>query len=756
MTQTDPIATTRRILSRVRDVMAGSGEGQERLDGVVGEIAGGMGTEVCSVYVRRPGDMLELFATRGLRPDAVHHTHLRISEGLVGTIAAKARPMAFDDVRNHPDFAFRPQTGEEVFDSLMGVPILRDGRVVGVLVVQSRESRAFADEETEALETVAMVLAEMIGAGDLVSRADIGRSGDTTDAFHLPQRIEGVSLGPGLGMGVAVLHQPTFILDDVVAEDTALERKRLDAAMTEMQGALDAMLASDDLDDAGEHREILDTYRLIAEDAGWVARIEEAIESGLTAEAAVQKVQNDIRARMAGIEDDYIRERMHDFDDLAHRLLQHLLGPVRQADLPENAILVARSMGPAELLDYDRVRIKGLVLEEGSATSHAAIVARALDIPVVGRAGTVLSRLDPGDQVIVDGDGSQVLIRPGEDVLETFEENLAARAQRKAEWAMLRDKPAESLDGQRIDVRINAGLLADLGHLDEWGADGIGLYRTEIPFMVRSEFPDVEAQRKLYGRILDGVGGRPVAFRTLDLGGDKDLPYWPRSSEENPAMGWRAIRVSLDRPAVLVQQLTALIRAAAGKELRVMFPMVSEVVEFDEARKLLDDLLENAQASGAPTPTVVLAGVMLEVPALALQIEPLLERVDFVSIGSNDLLQFMFASDRNNPLLADRYDPLSPAALGFLGSVVARCDQADVPVTICGEMAGRPLECMALIGLGVRRISIPPTSVGPIKAMIRGLYIPTLEEYLHGLMSPTRRSVRSNLRAFARDHNVLI
>ena len=748
-----PSPMPRRLLARLRDVMAGGGTAQERLHGIAALIAGDMVAEVCSIYVQRAGEVLELFATQGLRPDAVHHTRLGVGEGLIGDIALSARPHALSDAQNHPKFAFRPETGEEIYQSLMGVPILRDGRVIGVLAVQNRTRRHYTDEEVETLQTVAMVLAEMVAGGEVINQDELL----PTDRL-VPVRIEGIRLNAGLGRGLAVLHQPIVNVSRLVAENADVERQRLRRAVTEMHGAIDAMLETSDVG-GGASRDILEAYRMIAEDAGWMARIEEAVDGGLTAEAAVQRVRNDVRARMSQIADPYLRERVHDMDDLADRLLRHLVGDggtAARVDLPDDVILFARAMGPAQLLDYDRERLRGLVLDEGSPTAHVSIVANALDIPVVGHARDVLDKVGEGDPVIVDGDNAQVFIRPGEDVRQTFGDSIAARELRRASYVALRDEPAETVDGTVVRLDINAGLLIDLPALDDTGADGIGLYRTEIPFLVRADIPNVAAQRTLYARIMDAAGDRPVTFRTLDIGGDKVLPDWDNADEANPAMGWRAIRVSLDHPAMLRRQLRALIRAADGRPLRIMFPMVAEVSEFDQARQLLDHEIERETERGATMPETVRVGAMIEVPALAFQLPALLARTDFVSIGSNDLLQFLFANDRGNLRNAGRYDSLSPVFLSVLRTTLDASAAASVPISLCGEMAGDPLEAMALIGLGFRSLSMAPPAIGPVKTMIRSLTLGPLVEYMQTIEGTDVHSVREQLRAFALDHGVMI
>jgi phosphotransferase system enzyme I (PtsP) len=750
------VSGTRRLLRRLRDIMAGSGTAQERLDRIVRVIAAEMVAEVCSAYIMRAGEVLELFATEGLRPEAVHRTRLRVGEGLVGVIAATARPLALADAQAHPNFAFRPETGEEIFHSLMGVPILRGGRVLGVLVVQNRSLRHYTEDEIEVLQTIAMIVAELAASGDLVNPLEIAQS---HGGGMLPARLVGVRLNAGLAIGPAVLHEPRVAVHQVVAEDADAELARLRKAVAAMREAIDELVETSLEYGVGEHHEVIETYRMFAADRGWVARIADAIRSGLTAEAAVQKVADDTRGRMMQISDPYLRERFLDLDDLANRLLQHLSGrppSAAWAELPSEFILVARAMGPAELLDYARRRIMGLVLEEGSPTAHVAIVARAFDIPVVGRVDDATNRIEAGDIVVVDGDHANVLIRPSADIQQSVATAVEARTRRRAYYDTLRSTPPVTRDGIHIRLLLNAGLLIDLAQLETTGAEGVGLFRTEFPLMVRDTFPDVEDLTKYYRQVFERAKCRPVVFRTLDIGGDKVLPYLPHLPEDNPAMGWRAIRIGLDRPAMLRQQLRALIRAAETRALFVKFPMVAEVAELDHARAIVDMELARAAREGRELPRAVKIGVMLEVPALLWQLPALCERIDFLSIGTNDLLQFLFACDRGNPQLADRYDPLSAPMLALFREVIMRTQDAGVALSMCGDMAGNPIEAMALIALGFRTLSMAATAVGPVKTMIRSLDAGAVAGYLDEIGNRPDHSLRPKLEAYARDHNIAL
>ncbi|MDP6707822.1 MAG: phosphoenolpyruvate--protein phosphotransferase, partial [Alphaproteobacteria bacterium] len=716
-------------------------------------IAQNMVAEVCSVYLIRDG-VLELFATEGLKVEAVHRTTLKIGEGLVGLVAERGRPLALSEARAHPNFAYRPETGEELFQSLMGVPILSGGREVGVLAVQNKTQRSYTEDEIEVMLTIAMVLAEMV-EGLLGAKAAAGRVGFA----ELPARLAGDVFNEGMARGTVVMHEPRVVVARHVADDVGAERERLAQGIRELRQQVDDMLRTVIAEPGGESREILEAYRMYAHDKGWVGRMQTAIDGGLTAEAAVERVQVETRTRMAEIGDPYLRERLHDLDDLSHRLLRTLTGhvgsPAFEA-LPPDAVVVARNIGPAELLDYQEGRVKALILEEGSASSHVVIVARALQIPVIGRIQRLLEFVDDGDVILVDGDHSQVFIRPGSDVESAFAQNLAVREAEVARYVAIRDLPAETRDGVAITLNMNAGLLVDLANLDGTGAEGIGLYRTELHFMVRATLPNVAAQASFYGRVLDQAGERPVVFRTLDVGGDKMLPYLTRHDEQNPAMGWRAIRLSLDRPVLLRMQLRALLRAAAGRNLNVMFPMVAEVSEFVAARALLEREMRRLESLGEALPEAIRIGTMLEVPGLAWQLPALLPLLDFISIGSNDLLQFLFASDRASPRLVNRYDVLSPPALKFLRHVVTACDEAGVPVSLCGEAAGHPIEAMALIGLGLRSISMTAAAVGPVKMMIRSLMVEDLTAFMTDLYDLPDHSCRSRLEDFARSRGVAV
>ncbi|HEV2561141.1 MAG TPA: phosphoenolpyruvate--protein phosphotransferase [Rhizomicrobium sp.] len=743
----------RILLRRLREIMAEQVSAQTRLDKLVMVIAANMVAEVCSIYLRRAGNALELFATEGLNPAAVHRTRLRAGEGLVGLVAETAEPVNLSDAPSHPAFAYRPETGEDPYRSFLGVPIVRGGQVYGVLTVQNRAARQYDEEEVEALQTVSMVLAEVVAHGALFDIAELDEPELRSDR---PRTFRGDGLSDGVAVGRVVLHEPRVRVDRMIADDPQAELDRLDGALNELRVSVDDMLDSSELDLTGESREVIEAYRLFAQDQGWQQRLRDAVRTGLTAEAAVERVQDELRLRVARADDPFLRERLHDLEDLARRLQRHLRGDGAPAELPPETILIARAMGPAELLDFPRDKLMALVLEEAAPTSHVAIVARAMGVPLVGNIEGISDTARAGDVIVVDGETGDVQLRPPPEIVAAFRVRQAVRAQRVAEIASVRDLPAVTKDGVPIKLMMNAGLLIDMPHLSETGADGVGLFRTELQFMIGETMPRLADQIGFYKAVIDAAGDKPVVFRTLDLGGDKVLPYGRQEREENPALGWRAIRIALDRPALLRYQVRALLIASAGKTLRILLPMISDVAEFNAARALIDRELERARLLGLPQPRQTLVGAMLEVPALMFMLPQILRSADFVSVGSNDLFQFVFAVDRTNPRVAKRYDALNPASLTLIRQIVHSAAEAAGDVSLCGEMAGRPLEAMALIGLGLRTLSMQPANIGPIKMMVRSLDTREVAQFVDKLCGRTDHSLRTRLAAFAAERGVVL
>jgi phosphotransferase system, enzyme I, PtsP len=743
----------RVIMRRLREIMSEPGDGQARLDKIVKQIAGVMVTEVCSIYLKRQDGSLELFATEGLKAGAVHTTRMKRGEGLVGRCAELNITVNEPEASSHPAFSYRPETGEEIYHSLLAVPIQRTGQVLGVLVVQNRAQKEYSDEDVEVLQATAMFVAEHLVSGAVAgagTAAEIGKS--------LSAVIEGEAISPGIALGHVVLHEPRIVVTKLLAEDPAEELARLDTAMATLRASLDEMFDHEHLAGAGEHREVLEAYRMFAHDKGWVRRMREAVEGGLTAEAAVERVQNGTRARMLRQNDPYWRERQRDLGDLSDRLLRILAGRITSADeptqLPPDAILVARTMGPAELLDYDRKRLRGLVIEDGSAQSHVAVVAKAIGIAAVGQARGIVERVSAGDAAIIDALTGEVHLRPSADVVAAYSDKVRFLARRQRQYRALKDVPAVTKDGARVELHMNAGLLVDMSHLRDSGADGVGLFRTELLFMLSSTLPKLERQVESYSAIVGRAGGRPVIFRTLDIGGDKVLHYLRQPQEENPAMGWRAVRMGLDRPALLRTQIRALLRGAAGHELRLMIPMVSAAHEMDEVRALVEKERAIVKNKGHEAAKRVVIGAMIEVPCLLFELDVLMKKVDFVSVGSNDLMQFMYAADRTNARVGSRYDALSPAPLKALKSLVKAARKHDVPLNLCGEMAGNPIDALALIALGFRSLSMAPASIGPIKTMILSLHAGRAAKLLDDLLKRNTHDIREELESFAKSEGI--
>ncbi|MEO9682750.1 MAG: phosphoenolpyruvate--protein phosphotransferase [Tateyamaria sp.] len=704
---------SRKLLVRLRDAMAGDTPGQARLDKITSLIADSIGTEVCSIYLFRDVETLELCATEGLNPEAVHQTRMRLGEGLVGRVARRREVVNTADAPSAPGFRYMPETGEEVFSSFLGVPVQRLGEALGVLVVQSKDAREYSADEIYGLEVVAMVLAEMTELG-----AFVGEGGGMGQRHSQPSMLRGTVAQEGVAEGHIWLHEPRVVVANPIADDPHHELIRLNEAVEELRVGVDKMLTLASADK--EQAEVLEAYRMFANSKGWMRRMEEDISRGLSAEAAVEKEQSLARARMGKAGDNYLRERLADLDDLSNRLLRILTGQGQDtgAEMPADPILVARNIGPAELLDYGR-SLKGIVLEAGSVGSHAAIVARALAIPLIVHADRATLESLNGDHVLVDGEQGIVHLRPDDTVVSAFRDKMAMQAAAAERYVSIRDKSAKTLCGEVVSLHMNAGLMADLPSLEGSGAEGVGLFRTELQFLVRNKMPKRSELSALYTRVLDAAQGKPVVFRTLDIGSDKVLPYMKPNDEPNPALGWRAIRVGLDKPGVMLMQLQALIRAANGRPLTIMFPFVAQFEEYTDARALMDKAMERERSLGHVLPERVDVGAMLETPSLAFAPQKFFEQVGFLSIGGNDLKQFFFAADRENERVRRRYDSLNVSFLSFLERIVERCDTTQTKLSFCGEDAGRPVEALCLAAIGLRTLSMRPASIGPVKSLLR-------------------------------------
>ncbi|MDG1406445.1 MAG: phosphoenolpyruvate--protein phosphotransferase [Octadecabacter sp.] len=736
---------SRKLLGRLRDIMASGDAGQARLDEIVRLIASSMRAEVCSIYLFRDVETLELCATEGLEQDAVHQTRMRLGEGLVGRVARTKRVVNTGDAPSSKGFRYMPETGEERYSSFCGIPVQRLGETMGVLVVQSLESREFTADEVYALEVVAMVLAEMNELGAFTG------DGAALRARHQdPLMVRGTIGQEGAAGGNVYLHEPRVVVTNLVADDPDAEMARLREAVDTLRVSVDEMLTQTAAVNK-DQKQVLEAYRMFANSRGWMKRMEADIAQGLSAEAAVEKEQSLARTRM-GQADSYLRDRLHDLDDLSNRLLRILTGQGGNTtgdDMPENPVLVARNIGPGELLEYGK-QLKGIILEEGSVGSHAAIVARAWAIPLVIRAEGIVAAALNGDPVLVDGEQGIVHLRPDDTVQAAFRDKIAMQAEAQVRYASIRDLPAQAKCGTVIALHMNAGLMADLPSLESSGAEGVGLFRTELQFLVRSQMPKRGELSALYARVMDAAQGRRVAFRTLDIGSDKVLTYMKPNDEPNPAMGWRAIRVGLEKPGVLRMQLQALIRAANGRPLSVMFPFVAQLEEYRMARAELDKAMAREKILGHPLPDTFEIGAMLETPSLAFAPDVFFEEVDFISIGGNDLKQFFFAADRENERVRRRYDTLNVSFITFLEQLIARCKQHNTPISFCGEDAGRPIEAVAFAALGLRSLSMRPASIGPVKHLLRRLNLDEVKQVMDDARARGDQSARGAISDYLR------
>ncbi|MEL6572160.1 MAG: phosphoenolpyruvate--protein phosphotransferase [Pseudomonadota bacterium] len=728
---------SRKLLGKLQAAMAEASAGQARLDRIVTLIANSMGAEVCSIYLFRDAETLELCATEGLDPAAVHKTRMRLGEGLVGRVARRRKVINSKDAPSERGFRYMPETKEERYSSFCGVPIQRIGDILGVLVVQSRDARKLIPDEVYALEVVAMVLAEMTELG-----AFIGEGAALAALHQRSAMLRGTIGQEGAAEGQVFLHEPRVLVTNPISEDPEIELTRLRDAIDTLRSSVDDMLSGNQAL-SGEQKQVLEAYRMFANSRSWKRRMEEDVSNGLSAEAAVEKEQSLARTRLTRSGDAYMRERLSDLDDLSNRLLRILTGQGSDtgAEMPENPILVARNIGPAELLDYGKT-LKGIVLEEGSVGSHAAIVARAWAIPLVINAKGVTTDALNGDTMLVDGDQGIVHLRPDDTVQSAFREKIAMQTRAQERYASLRDQPATTKCGTTVRLDMNAGLIADLPSLAGSGAEGVGLFRTELQFLIRNQMPKRSELSALYSRVLKAAGGKRVAFRTLDIGSDKVLTYMKPNDEPNPAMGWRAIRVGLDKPGVLRMQLQALIRAANGGPLTVMFPFITQHAEFKAAKAEMDKALARETRLGNPLPASVEVGAMMETPSLAFAPMAFFEEVDFISIGGNDLKQFFFAADRENERVRKRYDTLSPPFLQFLQGVITRCEAAGTKLSFCGEDAGRPIEALCFAALGIRSLSMRPASVGPVKHLLRRVDLNEVRAIIDTAMAEGAPSVR--------------
>ena len=580
------------------------------------------------------------------------------------------------------------------------------------------------------------------------------------DETLMPVNLKGAVFAPGLAIGHIIFHEPRVEILKFKSKNSSKELQRLEKALIELRKDIDKMLRSSDFSGASDYKDVLEAYKMLSLDEGWVRKLNKAVLQGLTAEAAVESVQASMNEKFNKFDDIYLSERLYDLKDLSNRLERHLTGTALSSsltELPKDTILLARNLGPTELLNYPKSKLKGLILEEGSRSSHTTIVARALNIPLMGRTKFLKEMsVKQNETVIIDGEKGEIFIRPTEDIQNIYSIRMKMSQALKTEYKSIKDKKGITLDGKRIELNMNAGLVMELNQLEESGADGIGLFRTELQFLISETLPKMEEQKIFYRSVLDAAKGKKVIFRTLDIGGDKILPYMTAPKEENPALGWRAIRVALDRPGLLRLQLRALIHASENNELSVMFPMIAEFDELMQAKELLSKEISRMKKFNKLLPKKISIGSMLEIPSLIWQFDILLPEVDFISVGSNDLMQFLFAADRGNSAIVDRYSILKPSALRFLKQAVDKCNEYRVPIHICGDISGKFSYVLALLGLGFRSFSLTPADIGPIKKIVRSLHLGDLEKFMNSQLKTDLLTIENNLLLYAEQNNIIL
>lgn len=739
--QDNSAANAMEILKSIQRTISLNENPADRLTGILRILAEKLHTDAAVCYTNIDDNTLELFGVYGMDSQILSQT-VRIGEGFLGEIAAAKHVLSCS------------QNAGYGFDAALGAPLLRWNKAAGIIVVFNKEKHIFTQEETNTLETVCLFLSETFSSEEMINyKKTLVRS----RGINLKDHLQGVVLNKGFGVGAAVVHRRRQPLTEIFAQDIAAEQLKLDQAREKMNKSLDEKLSATRLG-IGEHTDILETYRMFARDKGWYKKISEHINGGLTAEAAVERAYEDMWNRLSGSNDIYLKERLHDLRDVADRLRFFLSGET-ETEIKSSAddiILIAQTMGPADLMDYDYKKIRGLIIEDGTPTMHVAIVARALNIPVIAKIYGVYKDVKDNETIAIDGENGHVYINPSNVIIQKFKSRQKNMAALLDQLDKLKRYSNKTLDGIRINLSINVGLDFDLDYLDSTKCDGIGLYRTEIPFMSSSKMPDVARQTEFYKRLLDKAGNKKVIFRSLDVGSDKLLPYWSDMKEDNPAIGWRSIRITLDRRAILRKQVKAFLLAAAGKELNVMFPMIASLEEFLEAKETLLIEYEKQKRRGVEMPSKLNIGLMIEVPSIIFQLDDVLKNADFISVGTNDLAQFMFACDRGNPRITDRYDVLSAPFLRVMREIIKKADKAGVPCSVCGEMAASPLEAMALIGLGYRRLSMSGSAYANVKNMIRTLRVDDITDYIQTLLKSSKRTLRPQLSAYAYDHGIAI
>ncbi len=740
---------------------------RELLDSTVELIAREMGTDVCSIYLMDPRDhRLRLMATRGLDKAALGKVVLALGEGLTGIVVSEMRSLAVADASSHPGFRYFPETREEQFHSYLGVPLAMRNRPVGAIVVQTREKRSYSPEETETLTTISAQLVGVVENARLVHAIDQGEEGldylrevrswntargEMVDPSALDVHLKGNAASPGVVIGKALFrgtYDLRFEARDEVFAGAAEESARMSLAVEKTRDDILRIQEAAQREADEEHALIFSSHILLLNDPTLLQRVEAAIGGGLTAPRAAYQVFGEIELQLLGVEDTYIQERVEDIRDLKSRILRHLVEVDEPAPRLGNEIVVTIGILPSLVVELKAQGARAIVTERGGLTSHGALLARSMGIPAVTGVENLVLSVKDGDPLIVDGDAGVVIVRPSHRTEEEYRRRQARIASEDIRLRQDRGKPACSRDGVHVQMLANIGVASDIERAVENGAEGIGLYRTEFPFIIREDFPTREEQVRIYRRAFEAFPHAPIFFRVLDLGGDKFLPSATRTHEPNPELGYRSLRLLLDHPRVLQEQVQAFVRAAEGKRFGILLPMVSSVPEVIRAKQMVRNAIE-AMEDGEPlSPPSI--GAMIEIPAaveIALQ---LARHVNFFSIGSNDLIQFTLAVDRENGRVASYSDPYHPAVLRMIRRTIASGRAGGIPVGMCGEMAADPTLAVLLVALGVDSLSVSPNAIPIVKEAIRRSQIAPLQGELDRILDlPDSGAIREALAARA-------
>ncbi len=703
---------------------------------IVQRVKDAMGSQVCSVYLLDPEtNRFVLMATEGLNKRSIGKVSMSPSEGLVGLVGTREEPLNLENAADHPRYRYFAETGEERYASFLGAPIIHHRRVMGVLVIQQKERRQFDEGEEAFLVTMSAQLAGVIAHAEATgSIRGLGRQGKGIQEA----KFTGVPGSPGAAVGTAVVVLPPADLEvvpDKTVSDIAAELLLFNQALERVRADMRALSAKLATQLRPEERALFDVYLMMLDDAALGGEVTTVIKTGQWAQGALRQVVGEHVNRFGLMDDAYLRERASDVKDLGRRLLSYLQ-QARQQNLvyPDNTILVSEELTPAMLGEVPEGKLVGLVSVLGSGNSHVAIFARAMGIPtVMGAVDLPYSKID-GIQLIVDGYHGEVFTNPSDVLRKQYVEVVEEERQLTQGLAALRELPCETLDGHRMPLWVNTGLLADVVRAQERGAEGVGLYRTEVPFIMKERFPSEKEQLAIYREQLAAFHPLPVTMRSLDIGGDKALSYFP-IKEDNPFLGWRGIRVTLDHPEIFLVQTRAMLKASEGLDnLRILLPMISGTHELEEALHLIHRAWGEVRDEGTDVPLPPV-GVMIEVPAAVYQVRELARQVDFLSVGSNDLTQYLLAVDRNNPRVADLYDFLHPAVLQALKLVVDGAHAEGKPVSICGEMAGDPSSAVLLMAMGFDGLSMNATNLPKVKWLLRQISLGKAKELLAQIMT---------------------